>query len=73
MEVFKDYAYYYNAFYQDKDYRKEARQVNMLLERYGEGISTLINFGCGTGKHDFELQILLPPHEVMVYRPLGTE
>ncbi len=56
--MFKDYAYYYNAFYQDKDYRKEARQVNMLLERYGEGISTLINFGCGTGKHDFELQKL---------------
>ena len=26
MEVFQDYAYYYNAFYQDKDYRMETQQ-----------------------------------------------
>ncbi len=55
MEVFKDYAYYYNAFYQDKDYKAEAEQVDLLLKRYGDNISTIINYGCGTGRHDIEL------------------
>lgn len=54
MEVFQDYAYYYNAFYRDKDYRGEAEQVNILLQRYGKA-HKIINFGCGTGRHDAEL------------------
>lgn len=58
MEVFKDYAYYYNAFYQDKDYEAESRQVDTLLKRYGDGISKIINYGCGTGRHDLELSKL---------------
>jgi len=52
MDTFKDYAYYYNSFYKDKDYQKEARQVDGLLQEYGKGINKIINFGCGTGKHD---------------------
>lgn len=55
MEVFKDYAYYYNTFYQDKDYKAEAMQIDVLLKKYGSGVSTVLNFGCGTGKHDIEL------------------
>lgn len=55
MEVFQDYAYYYNAFYQDKDYRAEASQVDGLLKKYGKKISKIINYGCGTGRHDLEL------------------
>ena len=55
MEVFKDYAYYYNAFYQDKDYASESRQIDILLKRYGSNIRKIINYGCGTGKHDIEL------------------
>lgn len=55
MEVFKDYAYYYNAFYKDKDYKAEARQVDYLLKKYGNDIYKIINFGCGTGRHDMEL------------------
>lgn len=55
METFQDYAYYYNAFYKDKDYVTEAKQVNELLRRYGYNIQVLINYGCGTGKHDIEL------------------
>ena len=35
MEVFQDYAYYYNAFYEDKDYKKEAAQVDSMLKRFG--------------------------------------
>ncbi len=55
MEVFHDYAYYYNAFYKDKDYKSEARQVDLLLRKYGNNVKNIINFGCGTGKHDIEL------------------
>lgn len=55
MEVFKDYAYYYNVFYQDKDYKAEALQVDSLLKKYGRDIRTIINYGCGTGRHDIEL------------------
>lgn len=55
MEVFEDYAYYYNAFYRDKNYRAEAEQVNLLLKKYGKDVKRIINFGCGTGKHDMEL------------------
>jgi SAM-dependent methyltransferase len=55
MEVFKDYAYYYNAFYKDKDYKAEAAHVDGLLKKYGDNIHKIINFGCGTGRHDIEL------------------
>lgn len=55
MEVFKDYAYYYNSFYKDKDYKAEAIQVDSLLKKYGKNISSIMNFGCGTGRHDIEL------------------
>lgn len=58
MEAFQDYAYYYNAFYQDKDYAAESRQVDTLLKRYGCNIRKVINYGCGTGRHDIELSKL---------------
>lgn len=55
MDVFQDYAYYYNAFYQDKDYVTECNRVDLLFKRYGSNIRKIINYGCGTGKHDIEL------------------
>lgn len=55
MEIFQDYAYYYNSFYKDKDYNEEARQIDNLLKKYGTNICKIINYGCGTGKHDIEL------------------
>lgn len=55
MEVFQDYAYYYNAFYQNKDYGKEAEQIDVLLKKYGHNVQKIINYGCGTGKHDVKL------------------
>lgn len=55
METFQDYAYYYNAFYNDKDYVKEAGQVDQLIKTYAKNVHSLINFGCGTGRHDVEL------------------
>lgn len=55
MEVFQDYAYYYNAFYKDKDYGAEARIIDRLLKKYAGNAGSIINLGCGTGKHDIEL------------------
>ena len=55
METFQDYAYYYNAFYRDKDYTMEAKQVDELIQKYGNNVKSVINYGCGTGKHDIEL------------------
>lgn len=55
MEVFKDYALYYNMFYKNKDYRKEAENVKNLLTRYAvNNIKNILNIGCGTGKHDID-------------------
>lgn len=36
MEVFQDYAYYYNTFYREKDYGAEAADIDRLLKRYGQ-------------------------------------
>lgn len=58
MKVFENYAYYYNSFYKDKDYKNEAKDIDFILKKYGREIKSLINFGCGTGKHDFELHQL---------------
>lgn len=38
MEQFGDYAYYYNAFYQDKDYSKESQDVDTILKENGDEI-----------------------------------
>lgn len=57
MKAFDKYAYYYNMFYGDKDYAAEARTVSKLIEKYRNGNSkpkTILNLGCGTGKHDVE-------------------
>lgn len=59
MDVFGDYAYYYNSFYKDKDYAQEAGVVSALLKKYASnGINKVLNMGCGTGRHDLELRKL---------------
>ena len=58
MESFNEYARIYNALYWDKDYRKEAEDVDMLLKKYGVSGNSLCVFGCGTGRHDAELSKL---------------
>jgi len=55
MDVFHDYAYFYNAFYLEKNYVSEAKQVDILLKKYGKNIKKIMNYGCGRGKHDIEL------------------
>lgn len=60
MKAFHDYAYYYNLFYEDKDYAAEAKILKNLLEQYERKNSTkkILNIGCGTGRHDLELNKL---------------
>lgn len=54
--VFKDYSKYYDLIYNDKDYKKEANYVEGLIKKYQSyPVKSIINLGCGTGKHDFLL------------------
>lgn len=55
MDNFKDYARYYDVFYNDKDYYKEAKDIKEILSRYSCTDCSIIDFGCGTGKHDIQL------------------
>ncbi|MDR2054629.1 MAG: class I SAM-dependent methyltransferase [Desulfovibrio sp.] len=51
MPVFKDYARYYNLLYRDKDYAGESAFVVNALRRHGREPKTLLDLGCGTGRH----------------------
>jgi SAM-dependent methyltransferase len=53
--VFGDYSNYYNLLYRDKDYLGEARYVHEMIRKHHPGAETILNLGCGTGNHDFEL------------------
>lgn len=58
MSVFKDYAAYYDMLYSDKDYKGEAEYIHQLIQLHNPGAKTILNLGCGTGSHDFELEKL---------------
>jgi SAM-dependent methyltransferase len=50
------YAGLYDLLYSDKDYEAECDLVHRLLQRYGnQSISSIVDFGCGTGNHAFPL------------------
>lgn len=51
MGRFGDYALYYNLLYADKDYGRECQFVLALLEKYGVRPQSLLDLGCGTGRH----------------------
>jgi SAM-dependent methyltransferase len=53
---FRLYAAYYDLLYRDKDYAREVKYVVSLLRRNAvRNGSSLLNLGCGTGKHDLLL------------------
>lgn len=58
MGVFKEYSYYYDLLYKDKDYAKEAKYIDELLKNENKQINSILNMGCGTGNHDVELSKL---------------
>ncbi len=51
MNVFGDYARYYDLLYQDKDYDGEAQFINGLIQKYAPNAKNLLELGCGTGIH----------------------
>lgn len=55
MTVFGDYARYYNLLYKDKDYRQEAAFVLAQLRNCGCTPRTMLDLGCGTGRHALEI------------------
>jgi SAM-dependent methyltransferase len=55
VSVFGAYSQYYDLLYRDKDYAAEARFIAGLVERERPGSKTLVDLGCGTGRHDFLL------------------
>jgi SAM-dependent methyltransferase len=55
MKIFGNYATYYNLLYKDKDYAGEAQYVHNLIQKYLAGAKSILNLGCGSGRHDFKL------------------
>lgn len=51
MSVFGAYSHYYDLLYKDKDYAGEAAYVRSLIERYHPGARSVLDLGCGTGRH----------------------
>ncbi|MBC7615283.1 MAG: class I SAM-dependent methyltransferase [Pedobacter sp.] len=51
MNSFKSYSKYYDYLYQDKDYNAEADFLVNLIKKYQKNAVTIIDLGCGTGKH----------------------
>jgi SAM-dependent methyltransferase len=52
MSVFGRYSRYYDLLYRDKDYLGEASYVDRLIRSHAPQARTLLDLGCGTGRHD---------------------
>ncbi len=55
MSVFNEYARYYDLLYRDKDYSGEADYIQRLIRSYHAETATVLNLGCGSGRHDLYL------------------
>ena len=56
MTVFCDYAQFYDALYQDKDYAAECDFLEQVFKQYASyPIHTVLDLGCGTGGHALPL------------------
>jgi SAM-dependent methyltransferase len=51
VERFSHYSRYYDLFYADKDYAAEAAFVGGVLRRFAPSAESVLELGCGTGKH----------------------
>ncbi|MCB9096161.1 MAG: class I SAM-dependent methyltransferase [Arcobacter sp.] len=52
MEQFGNlYSKYYDLMYEDKDYNNEVEYVDNLIKAINSDAVTLLDLGCGTGKH----------------------
>lgn len=55
MSVFNEYARYYDLLYRDKDYAGETEYVHGLIQAHFPGAQSVLNLGCGSGRHDREM------------------
>jgi SAM-dependent methyltransferase len=55
MAIFGNYSRYYNLLYKDKDYKGEAGFIHDLIRKYSPEAKTILDLGCGTGRHDLLL------------------
>jgi SAM-dependent methyltransferase len=56
MDVFKEYASFYDALYADKDYASECDFIESLWQTHaGLPVKSVLDLGCGSGGHAFIL------------------
>ena len=55
MSVFDAYSRYYDLLYKDKDYQSEVNFVDRLIHKYNPDAKSILDLGCGTGRHDIPL------------------
>ena len=53
--VFGAYSKFYNLLYKDKDYAGEVNYIHELIRSHQPDSKTILDLGCGTGRHDFLL------------------
>ncbi len=51
MNIFDNYAEFYDLIYHDKDYQGESNYINSLIKEYLPKAKTIFEMGCGTGIH----------------------
>jgi SAM-dependent methyltransferase len=54
MTIFGQSARYYDSLYADKNYAAEVDYVSGLVRRHTPGARTILDLGCGTGRHAIE-------------------
>ena len=59
----KLYSQYYDLLYSDKNYEQEAEYIYTLIQKYAPHTKTILDMGCGTGKH----AEILANNEVIVH------
>ena len=53
MNVFKNYANYYDDIYTDKDYKQESDFLLSIIEKYSSiSVKDILSLGCGTGTYE---------------------
>ena len=52
MNIFGDYARYYDLLYSNKNYAGETDYIHGLIQSHHRSAKKILNLGCGSGSHD---------------------